>query len=385
MVEQPERVDAGQAALAALLPVDPPEVDALRFERPVQLVEVRLQEPPVGGVERDRLSGRRVDPHRLGHRGVGVLERADAVGGVQVERGAHPPPVQLGQEGPWVGEQRRLPRVAGPAVAELRRHGVDAVPVHVDDRDRERQAFLGEPVHELQVRRVAVRVVAAPPVAERPPGQACGCTGHLVEGAECGVEVTAVREHRDVAAAGHAGADPAVVLEQERLAVVEHGDAVAGQDAGFERHPSVDVVQGAAGTAEVAGLLSPAPAVRVGADGLDDQAARAERTAVVAEPGPFGRDDDAAGAASALDCGTDALRRERRHRHPSPDRERRGTVLEPAVVAPLDAERAGVQDGDPPVLAGDDGSGVGHRVGSGERPDRRQCGLGHGHVVPLSS
>ncbi len=103
------------------------------------------------------------------------------------------------------------------------------------------------------VRLVRVRVVAAPPVPERPPGQARRWSRHRVERPEGLVVVAAVREHLHVAATRHAAADPPVVLEQERVAVVERDDPVARQDTGLERHPPVHVVERPAGAAEVAG------------------------------------------------------------------------------------------------------------------------------------
>ena len=216
-------------------------------------VEVGLEERAVGDVERDRLLARRVAAERLGHRGVGVLERAHAVGGVDVGRHAQAAAVQLGEEALGVGEQRALPAVAGPARAVLLGHRVHAVPVHVEHGDGERQALGVEAVHQLEVGVRAVAVVAAPPVAERPAREHGRAAGHGVERLQRGRVVVAVGEHVDVDAAVLARAHPAVVLEQERARVVERGDAAARDDARLELGPAVDLVQRARGAAQVAG------------------------------------------------------------------------------------------------------------------------------------
>lgn len=55
VVEHPERVDAGHFGIRALLPVEPPEIDAFIFERVVQFLEVFRKELLVGAFERDWL------------------------------------------------------------------------------------------------------------------------------------------------------------------------------------------------------------------------------------------------------------------------------------------------------------------------------------------
>lgn len=246
------------------------------------------------------------------------------------------------------------------------------MPVHVDHRDGERQALLVEPVEQRQVRLVRVRVVPAPPVPERPPGHQRRRSGHRVERPERGRVVATEREDADVASTRDPAADPPVVLEQERLAVVERDDAVTGEHPGLERHPSVDVVERTAGPAEVARLLAVPPPVRVRPGGLDDESGGRERTAVVPQGRAVGRH---------LDAGSAPDDRVLRHVEAAADREGGGAVLEPAVLAPLDPEQAVLQDGDAPAVADDDGVRVRHGVGAGEGADGGQgAGVRCGHA-----
>jgi hypothetical protein len=56
VVQHPQRVDTGDLGVRALLPVDPPEIDAFVLKRVGEGVEVRGEEGAVGAVERDGLA-----------------------------------------------------------------------------------------------------------------------------------------------------------------------------------------------------------------------------------------------------------------------------------------------------------------------------------------
>lgn len=58
VVQHPQRVHTGDLGVRALLPVDPPEIDAFVLERVGEGVEVRGEEGAVGAVEGDGLAGR---------------------------------------------------------------------------------------------------------------------------------------------------------------------------------------------------------------------------------------------------------------------------------------------------------------------------------------
>src|SRR6266568_552856 len=70
VVEPPCRCDAGYFCVGFLLPIEPPEIDALLLERMEDEVEVICGEFLVGDVEGNVLVGRWVDAHGFGHRRV---------------------------------------------------------------------------------------------------------------------------------------------------------------------------------------------------------------------------------------------------------------------------------------------------------------------------
>ena len=180
VVEHPQRVKSGLASHAALLPVEPPEVNAFGFHTMMH-VEVGAYEIRIREVEFHCLFGCGINADALGHRLIVVFERAHAVSRMHVQRGFQAALVQVAQERLMIGKQLLIPRIAGPTGTVFRIDIVHAVPVHVDHGCGEWNAFALEPVHELQVFVLRVAVVAAPPVAECEARQQRRWSGQLVE------------------------------------------------------------------------------------------------------------------------------------------------------------------------------------------------------------
>ena len=290
---------------------------------------------------------------------------------------ARPALVQVGEEAGRVREQVGVPGVAGPAAAVLR-VDVDPVPVHVDDRDRERHVLGGEPVHQRDVLVGGVGVVAAPPVAERVAGQQRGRPGQLVERLEGPLVVAAEREEVEVERAGAARGDPAPVVEQHALGVVDQRDAVERQDAVLQRDRAVDVVEGAGGAAEVGGVLPVAPHRVVGvvaALGLHRQAVRGERPLVVDQVQPVGVD-----LQQVLGLGHREVARREGPVHRGLGR----PVLEGAGLVVLQPDQAGVQDGDPVAVAADHVGRVGDRVGVEPEVLLHGCAAWASQTLPMT-
>ena len=360
VVEQPQRVEPRQLGHLALLPVQPPEVDALVLERVVQLLEVGLEERGVGGVEVDGQLRGGIDAHALGDPRVGVLVRAHAVGGVDVERDGEASAMQLGHEGGRVGEQLAVERVARPAAAQ-RRVDVHQVPVHVQDGDGEGDLLLGEAVHQREVLVRAVGVVAAPPVAQGVARQQRLRARELVERAQGGAVVAPVGEHVEVGRARAARGDPAVLLEEHGARVVDDRDPVAAEHAVLERDAAVGLVERARGAAEVLELLAGAPDAAVVAHpalGLHGEPLGAEGPLVV---------DELQAVRVQLELvlvlGEVELRRLER----AVDDGLRGAVLELPVIGVLEPDEAVVEHGDPVAVARDDVLGGGERLSVGSQ------------------
>ena len=180
VVEHPQRVESRLTGHTALLPVEPPEVNAFGFHTMMH-VEVGAYEIRIRQVEFHRLFGCGIDADTFGHRLIVVFERAHAVSRMHVQRGFQATLVQVAQERLMIGKQLLIPRIAGPTGTVFRIDIVHAVPVHVNHGCGERNAFALEPVHELQVFVLRVAVVAAPPITECEARQQRRWSGQLVE------------------------------------------------------------------------------------------------------------------------------------------------------------------------------------------------------------
>ena len=81
VVDPPGRSYAGHLRVLFLLPVEPPEIDALFLQRMEDEVEVVFGEFLVGDVIRNVLLRRRIDAHGPSHRRIRCLPRLNAGSG----------------------------------------------------------------------------------------------------------------------------------------------------------------------------------------------------------------------------------------------------------------------------------------------------------------
>ena len=106
MVQRPKRIEARQRRLRTLLPVDPPEVDAVVLVGLMHNFEIVVDEGIIGDIKRDHVLGLGVNAHRLCHILIAILKKAYALGGVQIQGDLEVSLLNLLQErlvymGPW--------------------------------------------------------------------------------------------------------------------------------------------------------------------------------------------------------------------------------------------------------------------------------------------
>ena len=97
VIEHPQRVKSRLSGHTALLPVEPPEVDALIFHT-VMHVKICIDEVRIGQVEFRSLPGRGVNADTFRDRLVIVLVRTYAVARMHVQCGLQPAFVQTAQK-----------------------------------------------------------------------------------------------------------------------------------------------------------------------------------------------------------------------------------------------------------------------------------------------
>ena len=242
----------------ALLPVEPPEVDPLRFHRMVQDLEIALNEARIGQVEMHRLPELRILPHEARHRLILRLVRPDAIRGMQVQRGAQALRVQPRQEALGVGPQVGIPGVARPSGRRVA--GPGDVPVHVDDAHGERHLPRAKLDHQIAQLVLAIGPEAAPPVPQRIPRQH-GCTARypavVLQTADI---VVPVAEEVEIAIFGVPGSgplhQPALPIEYQAVRVIHQRPARARHQPWLQRNLAIDVIQRACRAAQIVTVVS---------------------------------------------------------------------------------------------------------------------------------
>ena len=156
-VVAPERLAQSSDVVArqVLLPVDPPEVDALRFALADDVLEHRAIERRVFQHPRHALA--EGDVHVGGYLVVVVLIRRYAVGRMQVERNLQPLLVHPSDESGGVGDDALVPCPARPSVE---------VPVHIHDHHVDGYVVLLDFVGQVDKLLLRVALVFAVPVAQ---------------------------------------------------------------------------------------------------------------------------------------------------------------------------------------------------------------------------
>ena len=179
MIQHPQGIQTLHGRLLALLPVQPPEVHALLLHGMQHILKVVVHEFRRSRIKGHRLLGGRIHAHMLRQRGIRLFIGADTVCGMQIQRRLHAAIMQIFQEGHVIREKLGIPRIARPAAAVFR-IDLRQVPVHVNDRHAHRHILLVEAIHQGEVLRLCIGIVAAPPVAHGEARQ----HGHLTRKAE---------------------------------------------------------------------------------------------------------------------------------------------------------------------------------------------------------
>ena len=148
-------------------------------------------------------------------------------------------------------------------------------------------------LHQLQIALLRVPVEAAPPVAQRVPGQQGRVPAEAVEVPEALHVAVAVSEKVQVHGLAAPGPDPLVLRHQGALAVVQHGVAAPGQQAALQLRRAVHAVQGPGRALQVPDGVSVPPDGAVDVEALlqpHGEALRGKGLLVVAEAEFFRND-----------------------------------------------------------------------------------------------
>ena len=167
-----------------LLPVDPPEVNALTFAGTDDTIEHVVIELPVAQVPGHAVHGA-VEPHVGAQLLEVVLVVVDTVGGVQVQGDLQAVSVHPVDESFGIGNRRAVPRPSSPALG---------VPVHIENHHVHRNLIALHVVHNLHELVTGVALVFAVPISQNVERRHRLTASHLCEVTQCFLVLMAVAQ-----------------------------------------------------------------------------------------------------------------------------------------------------------------------------------------------
>ena len=114
VIQYPKGIDTLHSRELSLLPINPPEVDALVFEWAVQDIEKSFQETAIGNIKVDWVLRRGVVMKCFCHVFVQIFIVLDTVGGVIVQSYFQFSAMELSEKCWGVGKQLLVPCIASP-------------------------------------------------------------------------------------------------------------------------------------------------------------------------------------------------------------------------------------------------------------------------------
>ena len=188
MVKSPKGIKTFNFGFPFLLPVYPPEVNAVVFIRLMQKAEIALNELRVGDIKGDTLFCLRINTHEARKVLILVLKRTHTLRRVEIDGDLEVLFVQPAEQRFVIGEKLRVPAVARPALrlknladffirektvaAEISvflaeaLDNVNPVPVHIYCCNGNGNLLFNEFLHKVNIFLLAVVLISAPPVAE---------------------------------------------------------------------------------------------------------------------------------------------------------------------------------------------------------------------------
>ena len=166
VIQHPQRIKTLDLGTLSLLPVNPPEIDALFFHRMMDFFEIYIDKFRIGNVKIDRLFFFCIHSHSFCYFRIAVLIRTNSVCRMDIQCCLHAACMEFSKKTLRIREEFFIPAIAGPAAAVFRIHIVYTVPVHIDNSNREWNVLFVEVFHQFHIRCFTVTPVTAPPVSE---------------------------------------------------------------------------------------------------------------------------------------------------------------------------------------------------------------------------
>ena len=258
MVQHPERVQAGNPGFLPLLPVHPPEIDAVLFHRVVQHIKVRFQKRPVRHVKLHRCPACRIDSQHLRHSRIRLLMGAHPIRRMDIQGNLQPLFMEPRQKLRRIREQLPVPGISGPPGSIFRRN-IDQMPIHINDCHGKWNLLSLKAHHQPLILLFRISMIPAPPVSKRPPRKQRRIPAQPVKIADTFLIAMAISKEVEIQLNSSAQRNPAVLSNDHGTAVINHSPAVSRNHPVLQRNRTIHLIQRARSSSQILTLVSPAP------------------------------------------------------------------------------------------------------------------------------
>ncbi len=276
VVECPKRVKSRNVGLVALLPVNPPKVNAHVLKRLVDYLEICLDIFFVGYVKLVLLFILWVVTHKSCKLIITVLKRAYSGCRMKIERYLEILVLKPWQEALRVRKKIGVPAVARPAavghhIKEFLLNcltvrifcgffsefflNVNPMPIHIDSSHRNRNFSVNKPLHKSDVFVLRVRLISRPPVSESKPRNKRSRARKLKKITDCVYIIVSVGKEIYIAFLMSPRNNLTVRGNYKRIAVAKPCNAVTGYNSVSDFYTSARTVKGSACAFKITGII----------------------------------------------------------------------------------------------------------------------------------
>ncbi len=242
VIQHPQGIHSLQPGYAALLPVDPPEINSLLLKGMMQILKISLHKLLVRHVKDNGQTAPRIHPERLSHLFIGILIIADTICRMHIQSHMQPLVMKPGKEGLRIRKKLPVPGITRPAAPVLF-PDIHQMPVHIDNRHGKGNFLPGKAFDQLLVAFLCIPVIPAPPVAKCIPGNHGHSAAEPVKILNAGKIIVSIAPEIQILLLTLPPFHPAVPADYQRFAVIHQRIAQHGYQAVLKRNFSVRVIQ----------------------------------------------------------------------------------------------------------------------------------------------
>ena len=265
VVQHPQRIQPGNLGDIALLPVDPPEINAFVFLWMKYTFEICFQEFAACDVKIDGsfVFGIYIS-QLLRHSRICFLEGADSTSRMKVYRDFHSMVMKPVHKTLRIRIVLFVPGISGPAAAIFGIHFLYQMPVHVQNTYRKWDLFFLKAGYKRLITVFCVSVITAPPVSKGISWEHRCFAGETVKVIQSFFVIISISENINVYPISCTNLSPAVFIQNQRMAVINLRAAASGHNSLLKRAFPIYLIQSSCSSAKIVAFFPIIPYCTVG-------------------------------------------------------------------------------------------------------------------------